>query len=126
MCSRSSIKSFGSSDLQFLHKIWYLMNRNQCCNIRNGYKMILERSFAIWFNYGIIGNLKIFPILAGLMIAHSSLFHANSNKKNNIAKVTINTCGKRSQEIQLTTNMKLDSFGWMLSSLKAKRCGNVQ
>ncbi len=84
MCSRSSIKSFGSSDLQFLYKIWYLTSRNWCCDIQNGYKTILERSFTIWFDSGSICNLKIIPILTGLMIAHTSLFHTNSNKTNNI------------------------------------------
>ncbi len=51
MCSRSSIKSFGSSDLQFLHKSWYFMNRNQWIDVWNGYKMILERSsnHLAWF-----------------------------------------------------------------------------
>ncbi len=32
MCSKSLIKSFGSSHLQFLHKTWYLTSRNRCCN----------------------------------------------------------------------------------------------
>ncbi len=74
MCSRSSIKSFGSSDLQFLHKTWYLTGRNQCYDIQNQYRTILERSLNIWFKSGRIGNLKIIPILAGLMIALTSLF----------------------------------------------------
>ncbi len=40
----------------------------------------------IWFDFGSrsIGSLKIIPIVAGLMIALTSLFHANSNKTNNI------------------------------------------
>ncbi len=84
MCSRSSIKSFGSSDLQFLHKTGYFTCRNQCCDVQNGYKTILECSFSIWFDFGSICNLKIIPILAGLMIALTSLFHANSNKRNYI------------------------------------------
>ncbi len=47
-----------------------------------------ERSWnvpwTIWFDSGSPGNLKIIPILAGLMIALASLFHANSNKTNSI------------------------------------------
>ncbi len=46
-------------------------------------------SLTIWFDSGSIGNLKIIPILAGLMIAHTSLFHANSRKQIT-SKVTIN------------------------------------
>ncbi len=38
----------------------------------------------MWFDSGSSGNLKIIPILAGLMVALTSLFHANSNKTNNI------------------------------------------
>ncbi len=38
----------------------------------------------IWFDSGSSVNLKIIPILAGLIIALTSLFHANSNKSNNI------------------------------------------
>ncbi len=50
--------------------------------------MDIKRSWnvplTIWFDSGSIGNFKIIPILAGLMIACTSLFHANSNKTNNI------------------------------------------
>ncbi len=85
MCSRSSMKSFGSSDLQFLHKTRYFTwCRNQCCDVQNGYKTIVEPSFNNWFNFGSVGNLKIIPILAGLMIALTSISNANSNKTNNI------------------------------------------
>ncbi len=45
MCSRSLIKSFVSSDLQFSCKSWYLMSRNRCSDVQNRYKTILERSF---------------------------------------------------------------------------------
>ncbi len=38
----------------------------------------------IWCDSGSSGNLKIIPISAGLMIALTSLFQANSNKTNNI------------------------------------------
>ncbi len=52
------------------------------------YRMDIKRSWnvplTIWFDSGSSGNLKIIPILAGLMIAHTSLFHANPNKTNNI------------------------------------------
>ncbi len=44
MCSRSLIKSFGSSNHQFSRKSWYLMSRNWCSDVQNGYKTILERS----------------------------------------------------------------------------------
>ncbi len=44
MCSGSSIKSFVSSDLQFSRKSWYLMSRNRCSDVQNGYKTILECS----------------------------------------------------------------------------------
>ncbi len=44
MCSGSSIKSIVSSDLQFSRKSWYLMSRNRCSDVKNGYKTILERS----------------------------------------------------------------------------------
>ncbi len=44
MCSRSSIKSFGSSDRQFSRKSWYLMSRNRCSDVQNGCEMILKRS----------------------------------------------------------------------------------
>ncbi len=44
ICSRSSIKSFGSSNLQFSRKSWYFMSRNRCSDVQNGYKTILERS----------------------------------------------------------------------------------
>ncbi len=44
MCSRSLIKSFGSIDLQFLHKIWYFTLRNWCCNAQHWYGMFLEHS----------------------------------------------------------------------------------
>ncbi len=84
MSSRSSIKSFVSSDLQFLHKTCYFTCRNQWCDINNGYRMILECSLTFWFDSGSIGNLKIIPVLAELMIAFTSLFHSNSNKTNNI------------------------------------------
>ncbi len=40
--------------------------------------------WTIWFDSGSSGNLKIIPILAELMIALTSLFHANPNKTNNI------------------------------------------
>ncbi len=60
------------------------MSRNRCSDVQNGYKMILERSFTVWFDSGRIGNLKIIPILAGLMIALTSHFNANSNKTKNI------------------------------------------
>ncbi len=50
--------------------------------------MDIKRSWnvplTIWFDSGSTGNLKIIPILAGLMIALTSLFHVNSNKTNNI------------------------------------------
>ncbi len=59
------------------------MSMNRCSDVQNGYKKILERSLNIWFVPGSIGNLKIITILAGLMIALTSLFHANSNKTNN-------------------------------------------
>ncbi len=52
------------------------------------YRMDMKRSWdvplTIWFDSGSSGNLKIIPILAGLMIALTSLFHANSNKTNKI------------------------------------------
>ncbi len=52
------------------------------------YREDIKRSWnvprTIWFDSGSSGNLKIIPILAGLMIALTSLFHANSNKTNNI------------------------------------------
>ncbi len=52
--------------------------------------MDIKRSWkvplTIWFDPGSSGNLKIIPILAGLMIALTSLFHANSNKTNNIQR----------------------------------------
>ncbi len=44
MCSGSSIKSFVSSDLQFSRKSWYLISRNRCSDVQNGYKTILELS----------------------------------------------------------------------------------
>ncbi len=84
MCSGSSIKSFGSSNLQFSHKSWYFMSRNRCSDIQNGYKRYWNVPLTIWFDSGSSSNLKIIPILAGLMIALTSLFHANSNKTNNI------------------------------------------
>ena len=84
MCSGSSIKSFVSWDLQFQHKpgiSWVGIDAVT-------YRMDMKRSWnvplTIWFDSGSIGNLKIIPILAGLMIALTSLFHANSNKTNNI------------------------------------------
>ncbi len=50
--------------------------------------MDIKRSWnvplTIWFDSGSSGNLKIIPILAGLMIALTYLFHVNSNKTNNI------------------------------------------
>ncbi len=55
-----------------------LQSRNQCCYIQNGYWTNLECSFFIWYNSGSIGNLKIIPILAGLMIAHRKF---KQNKK---------------------------------------------
>ncbi len=58
------IKSFGSSDLQFQHKTWYLTSRNQCCDVQNGHKRILESSLTIWFDSGSTDNSKIIPILA--------------------------------------------------------------
>ncbi len=52
------------------------------------YRMDIKWSWnvplTIWFDSGSSGNLKIIPILAELMIALTSLFHANSNKTNNI------------------------------------------
>ncbi len=52
------------------------------------YRMDIKRSWnvplTIGFDSGSSGNLKIIPILAGLMIALTTLFHANSNKTNNI------------------------------------------
>ncbi len=84
MCSGSSIKPFVSSDLQFSHKSWYLMSRNQCSDVQNGYKTILERSSTqlvrFWklrqpqdhSNLGWIDDCTYFP------------FHGNSNKTNNI------------------------------------------
>ncbi len=52
------------------------------------YRMDIKRpwnfSLTIWLNSGSSGNLGIIPILAGLMIALTSLFNANSNKTNNI------------------------------------------
>ena len=51
------------------------------------YRMDIKRSWnvplTIWFNPGSSGNLKIIPILAGLTIVLTFLFHANSNKTNN-------------------------------------------
>ncbi len=74
MCTRSSINSFGSSDLQFSRKTWYLMSRNRSSDIKNGYKMILERSsnhlVRFWklrqphqdhFNLGWIDDCAYFP-----------------------------------------------------------------
>ncbi len=84
MCSGSSIKSFGFSDLQFSRKSYYLMSRNRWCDIQNGYKTILEHLLTIWFDSGSIGNLKIILILAGLMIALTSISHEHSSKTNNI------------------------------------------
>ncbi len=94
MCSRSSIKSFESSDLQFSRKSWYLMSKNRCSDVQNGYRMILESSCMIWFDSGSLGNLKIIPILAGLMIALTSLFHANPNKTNDIQSDHQQVCQK--------------------------------
>ncbi len=54
--------------------VTYRMDMNQSWNV----------PLIIWFDSGSSGNLKIIPILAGLIIALTSLFHANSNKTNNI------------------------------------------
>ncbi len=83
-CSWSLNKFFGSSNIQFQHKTWNLASRNLCCDVQNEYRTILERSHTICFDTGSIDNFKIIPILAGLMIALTSLFHANSNITNNI------------------------------------------
>ncbi len=73
MCSGSSIKSFVSSDLQFSRKSWYLMSRNWCIDVQNGYKTILERSSNLlvrfWklrqpqdhSNLGLIDDCTCFP-----------------------------------------------------------------
>ncbi len=79
-CSGSLKKSFGSLNLQFQHKAWYLTSRNQCCDVQN----VLECSLAIWFDSETMDNFKIIPILAGLMVAHTSIFHSSSIKTNNI------------------------------------------
>ncbi len=105
MCSRSSNKSFWWSDLQFQHKSWYLISRNPCCDIQNGYKTILEFSLNIWFDSGSIGNFKIIPILAGLMIPHTSLFHANLNKLNNI-QPPIFVGDRRAQRVNGMQNLR--------------------
>ncbi len=84
MCSWFSMKSFGSSDLQFSCNPWYPVGRNWCSDVQNEYKAILERFHTIWINSGSIGNFKIILILAGLMIVLTSLFHANPYKTNNI------------------------------------------
>ncbi len=84
MYSGSSIKIFGSSDVQFQLKTSYLTSRNRCCDVQNGYRTILEHSLTIWFDSGSMGDFKIIPIWARLMIALTSLYYVNSNKTNNI------------------------------------------
>ncbi len=73
MCSGSLIKSFVSSDLQFSCKSWYLMGRNRCSDVQNGYETILEHSsnHLVWFwklrqpqdhsNLGWIDDCTYFP-----------------------------------------------------------------
>ncbi len=84
MCSGSSIKFF---NLQIFNlHINPSISRVEIDAVT--YRMLIKWSWivplTIWFDSGSIGNLKIIPILAGLMIANTSLFHANSNKTNNI------------------------------------------
>ncbi len=80
MCLGSLIKIFGAKDLQLQHKTCYLTSRNWWRDVQHGYRTILEHFCTTWFDSGNICNFKIISILAGLMIAHTSLFYANSNK----------------------------------------------
>ncbi len=76
----------------FSCKSWYFMSRNQCCDVQNDIKQSWNVPLTILFDSGSSGNLKIIPILAGLMIALTSLFNANSKHSKQItSKVTINT-----------------------------------
>ncbi len=60
------------------------MSRNRCSEYRMDIKQSWNVPLTIWFDSGSSDNLKIIPILAGLMIALTSLFHANSTKTSNI------------------------------------------
>ncbi len=84
MCSRSSSNLFDLQIFNFYMNPGILWVGIDAVTYRMDIKRSWNIPLTIWFDSGSSGNIKIIPMLAGLMIALTSLFHANSNKTNNI------------------------------------------